>query len=56
MRSRNKSGKNSITDGMAVNLNMFGAFVKGWIVGDEDGGLVVAIHWHSFLYWKTKLL
>ena len=56
MKSGDKLVKYSMANSMAINLNVFGPFMKVRIVGKKDCSLVITIHEHATLCWKTKLL
>ena len=45
-----------MTNSMTINLDVFGVFMKSMNVGNKDYNLVITIHGHGTLYWKTKLL
>ena len=58
-RANIKSGdepiKYPMVNSMAINLNILGMFMKNRIVGKKYCSLVITIHGHGPLYWKTKL-
>ena len=45
-----------MTNSVTINLNMFGMFMKSRILGKKDYILIITIHGHGTMYWKTKLL
>ena len=54
MRSGDELVKYPMTNNMTKNLDVFGAFMKSKIFGKKDFRLVIAIHGHETLYWKTS--
>ena len=44
MRSGNEFKKDSIANIMIIDLNVHGALMKGGVLHDEDGCLIVKIH------------
>ena len=49
MRSGDEHIKYLMVNSMAINLDVFGAFMKSRIVGKKDYNLVITIHGHSTL-------
>ena len=56
IKSGDEPVKYLTTNIMAINLDILSSFMKSSIVGKKVCCLVITIHGHAILYWKTKLL
>ena len=53
MRCDDEPVKYPMVNSMTTNLDVF---MKNRIVGKKDCSLIITIHEHGTLYWKTKLI
>lgn len=56
MSQHDESNKDYIVNNMAVDLNVYDALMKGRIICNEDGNLILKIHRHSLQHQKIKLI
>ena len=56
IKSSDEPIKYPMTNSMPINLDMLGTFMKSRIVEKKNCCLVIKIHGHDTLYWKTKLM
>ena len=47
MRNNDKFGENSVANSVTIDLNVLGVHMKGGVIGNEDGSLIVTIDWHT---------
>ena len=50
------SNKNLVMNNMTINLSMRGELMKGGILYDENGCLIIVVHFCNPLHRITKLL
>ena len=50
------SNKNLVMNNMTINLSMRGELMKGGILYDENGCLIIIVHFCNPLHRITKLL
>ena len=56
IRSGDELVKYMMVNSIQINLDVFSTLKKSRIIDKKDWTLVITLHRHDTMYWKTKLL